>query len=1207
MTLLTAEPREQKFLARFEHVWTSLRRYQVRQGLCLSFLTAALGLLAMAAADWWLELPWNTRAAGLLLAVWLAVAVFVARVVMPIRWWTKPRTAVEIEEQFPQLGQRIRTIVQFAGLPDERMDMEGVTPSLVGALEEETELRAQPLPLDRIVPWRRVWLTAGLAALPALFLLAAVGTSWEWRVALGRALLGRGEYTSLAVGPGDKLVEQGESVPLAIALKGRLNREVVLYTKPQAGPNASWKGAVLPAPETGSAATRAATLERVKDPVLYRVVAGPAASPTYLVNVRYPLALKTLEAALTPPAYTGVKPSTFKGGDLHVIEGTGVTLRIAFDAVPAVASLVVTDPSAKPANKKDKSAPAPRIIPLTPKDGLYTAELGNLSKGLVYRIEAKTADARVLPKNRYKIEVREDRPPRVAFEEPDEALEVHPIAEVMNRIRVNDDFGLTKAGIVFRFNNGEEQTLALKDFGSEQDKSGKAQTAAAIQEWLLLEKLAASPTDSLAYYAFAEDNYPGEHHRAETDLRYIDIRPFKREYKAAQEGEVPEGDGTDQIATLAELIARQRYNLNRGMRLAKHKPGNKTFPEDPLKIATFEETLANQTREMTEGVEGIVGQRVEPLHAAEESMLAAVEALDRAKNAEAPEQMGDALRHLIEARESILQIIGDNAELAQKLRQFDRTQIQKIRKPKKEEEDPEAIAERLEELAQQEDFVYATLAASAAMPGDSQGEGQPAPKPQDKGEQATEKAEPQEGQKADETAKEGPAEKGQASEGSVQGKGQTGEAEKPDGQGENGPEKKGEGDKQKKPERQGGANGEDPKDDANGGGPPKDGRREAKERQEKIADEARDLEAKLKKLDAVSDLAKARMTKAVEATEKVSGAMARGNTKEATETAKSGAFQLHELARQVKAEVAREVAEELAQARDIASELAEREAALAEMSDPSSASGSTQSGKSQPGQGEGIEKGNGKGGKLARALAAMGDLTDAERLERLTEAGKTLEEILKGASQRAEGKAAERVRDALKETDATEVVERLERIGALFNGGEKPEAGKEAKELAKNLEVIAKQLDVLHQEIVSPRLAEMVEFDRRMAELVERMKTLKTDGQITEWHRDAAELVREMEKTGLGDAAAALQEAFAAGGWHDAAGSWHWAVGPHDFRLVPEAYTRAINVVVHKIQDRIQDLLMKDLVSDRDEATPPEFKELVERYYEVLSKDGGGK
>ena len=41
------------------------------------------------------------------------------------------------------------------------------------------------------------------------------------------------------------------------------------------------------------------------------------------------------------------------------------------------------------------------------------------------------------------------------------------------------------------------------------------------------------------------------------------------------------------------------------------------------------------------------------------------------------------------------------------------------------------------------------------------------------------------------------------------------------------------------------------------------------------------------------------------------------------------------------------------------------------------------------------------------------------------------------------------------------------------------------------------------------------------------------------------------------------------------------------------------------LQGKIQDLILKDMLSARDEATPPAFKELVERYYEVLSKNGG--
>src|SRR4029077_11110833 len=110
-----------------------------------------------------------------------------------------------------------------------------------------------------------------------------------------------------------------------------------------------------------------------------------------------------------------------------------------------------------------------------------------------------------------------------------------------------------------------------------------------------------------------------------------------------------------------------------------------------------------------------------------------------------------------------------------------------------------------------------------------------------------------------------------------------------------------------------------------------------------------------------------------------------------------------------------------------------------------------------------------------------GDLTDAERLERLEEAAKTLEEWLKGAGQRAEGKAAEQVRELIEQSDATRVVERMERIGDLQRGGQTADAKKEAGVLSQTLEALARQLDVLHRGIVAPQLAALVDFDKRTA------------------------------------------------------------------------------------------------------------------------------
>ena len=177
---------------------------------------------------------------------------------------------------------------------------------------------------------------------------------------------------------------------------------------------------------------------------------------------------------------------------------------------------------------------------------------------------------------------------------------------------------------------------------------------------LLLEKLAASPTDSLTYYAFAEDNYPAG---AQTDRDRAALHRHPPVQARIQTGRIgaTEWRGQASSRALEELIARQRFNLNRADRLAKHKPGDKIIAEDPLKIAGFEETLAGLTREFTEGVEGIVGQRIEPLHAAEEAMLGAIAALDHGQNAQAPAHMAVALRHLIEARDTLRILIGQDA------------------------------------------------------------------------------------------------------------------------------------------------------------------------------------------------------------------------------------------------------------------------------------------------------------------------------------------------------------------------------------------------------------------------------------------------------------------------------------------------------------------------------------------------------------------
>jgi hypothetical protein len=1155
---LTSYENTETFLDQFEHIRTSLRRSQLLLGLAWTALVAGACLLALAAADFRLELPWAARIGGLSVAFAAVVLTFSWQVLAPARWWSQPRTAAEIEHRFPQLGQRIRTLVQYGVLTDAAIDDAGVTPALVDALSDQIEEQVQPLDLSRVVPREKVGMALAAAAVPVAVLALAAAMDWEWRVAINRALLGPSVYTTLVVAPGSSKVDQGVSVPVSVEMVGRQRRNVVLHSRPADSPKDPWITTPMQPKEgvheNGAVVPRVATLDKVRAPLSYKIVAGPVESGISTIDVRYPLAIKSVEVDLSPPAYTHLAPSVTKGGDLQTIAGTLATFRVTFDATPSEAVLVFTDPSVRA--KKGEPEPKPLVLPLKAEGKSYVAGL-TLSNGGRYRIDAKTADGRKVPKNRYRLDIHEDRPPRVSFDEPDEALEVHPVAEVRNRVRVGDDVGLSRAGITFRFNDGEEQTLLLKPFGTGPDD--KLTTSATLEEMLMVEKLKATSTDSIIYYAFAEDNFPSGVHRTETDMRYLDIRPFKREYKVA-EGE-PGDDNGGQSTALNELIARQRFNLNRASRLAHRRPGDRSPAEDPLRIATFEETLVGLVRDFTEGFEGVAGQRVEPLHQAEEAMLASIESLDRGRNTETPDQMSAALRHLIQVRQTFLQVIGRDSAAARAARAFDRTQTQKIRKLKGKDQEAEAVAEELEQLAKEEDFVYATL-YGLQMDDD--------PRPPLKGSalgsngsEAMEAKEPKEQGKKDASKKQSAAKE--------QPKSKTGDS-----------------------------------GDEEGPGKAKI-RREAIERQEKLADEARALEDRLKKLEEVSDLAKQRMSKAAEATEKAAGALGRGNTKEGTDAARAGALMLHELARQVKGEVSREVADELAMARDLADELARREEEFASGSDskddPSGESGKGEAAR----QGEGEPKGKadgkspGSGTGNGPGWDGWGDwnkLSQEERLQRMEEAARTLEEWLKGAGKNAEGDAAERVREVLLQGPPGEIVERTERVGTLYLGGQKEGAREEAKALAQTLEALARRLDAVHRGIVAPELARLTELDRRANRLAARLQELKSEGQIAEWRRLAAELARDLEKAGLTEAAAELNRLLAS-----ATTTADWHAGPDGLYHAPAAYTNAVQFVVSRLQERVQDLILKDLSAARDEATPPQFRELVDRYYEVLSSE----
>jgi len=677
-----------RLVEQLDETRAGMRRYRWTLGLAWTALAAALLACALVVVDWNWVLKRSTRAAGLASLAALTLVVFDRVALRPRRLLRRAEAAAEVEASFPDLGQRVRTTVEYIEPTPETAP---AAPDLVRALRQDTDRRTRDLDFGRIVPWRHLrGPLAGLALLAAACGLVLVARP-EFRTAALRFVLLPAHYTTLGVEPGDQTVKAGDVFTLRATLSGRPVASARWLRRPREGrrgwtvvslSNPATKDDGPPRPRLG---TLTGTLNDCQDDFEYRVTAGEVESPTYCVKVIHPLKLQALEVKVEPPAYTRKAPSTGKDGNIQVIEGSNVRFRFTLDRAPAEATLVVTPGKG---GGDGSEAASPFTTPLAITGSALTGTLPKVARPVEYQVRARAGDGMELEPRTYTIRVRFDEKPTLRFINPPEELSVIPTTEVPVRVEAADDFGLAELRVVYRIGKGPKETLLLNTL------KGQPVTAEALAT-LYLEKHQVDYTDGLTYYAYALDNYPPTPHRTTTELRFIDILPFRQEFQLCEGGGTCNGSSV----TLEELILRQRTNLNRTF-AASEDPG--FAPGSAKKIAAAERELAGLTADFTHRMEEKFGP-IPSLHEAADAMLSASAALEKADAGAATPAEETALSGLIKARQNLRKLLKQNPS-ASACRKIDRQQLQKIRKPplKKNDSPIARLMQDLKALAQEE-------------------------------------------------------------------------------------------------------------------------------------------------------------------------------------------------------------------------------------------------------------------------------------------------------------------------------------------------------------------------------------------------------------------------------------------------------------------------------------------------------------------------
>ena len=667
--------------------------------------TVALATFAtVALVDYFAELQFGIRAVALIsLIVAIAGGVywvyrqFIAQV-------TLNRTAAETERQVAEFGQRLRTTLDYSrGEPAPAQ----ASPQLLAAMHRQTVKLAQNVDWPTLVDGSPAFFAFVAGALGLFGWGMALVLSPEYRTATARTFLLPAEYTRVSFAPQEQIVKFGESVEVSVEIEGRpVTSAIVRYRT--AGSNGSWTVIDLPDDGEPIQAERdddstpeepkvllggfTTTLAKLEQDVEFEVIAGPKPLPFGRITVLQPLKLERASAHITPPEYTHRPAQDVETLDLKVLEGSNVSLRLDLSR-PASEGLLV--PIAEKSKEGEATANV-RAVPLAIVESALVANLNDLRESVSFTVSAKTADGMALDPLTVRVRVQLDKKPEIKFLAPQEQLMVTPTTEVPVIAEARDDLGLHRVGILYQVSGGTLHTLW--------DGSGEGtdETLRAVAQ-LMLEDHEVTFQDGVTYYAFAEDNYFGAPRRTTTELRFIDIRPFKIDYGLAS-GDDHEGESNDKpSASLEELIKRQRDNLIAGFAVREEQTLSETIAET---LRRGELALKNQTEEFNQGIRAKVG----PVPTLDEAIVAMGEAVDFLSNQDllnAVEAEQEALGSLLKARENLRQLIKNSSSSAKsEAKKFDRQFKQKLRLPPKEKETAEKklneAKTQLEKLAERE-------------------------------------------------------------------------------------------------------------------------------------------------------------------------------------------------------------------------------------------------------------------------------------------------------------------------------------------------------------------------------------------------------------------------------------------------------------------------------------------------------------------------
>jgi hypothetical protein len=450
-------------------------------------------------------------------------------IALPIKRLTEAQSVRHAEAANPELDHRLTTF-------QERVS-QGNNPFLE-LLAADTLSYAQNAEPAMLVPDKHLFALggAGLACFTVLVWIIAAGPGY---LGYGASLLWTGPKRNAAplyaisVSPGNVTVRRNSDQLVTANITGMQPGKAQIFARYQSA--SGWEPVAMqrtPGSGSNSGATFQFVFAGLPENVEYYVGAGPLISPHYKVRVVDLPSVREVHVTYHYPAWTGMKPVTEEhSGDLRAIEGTDATIQVETDHALKDGQFVLDNG---------------QTIHLSGgQNNLYQGSI-HMEKDGAYHLAAIDEGQPVRLSEDYFIATDKAAPPEISIARPGSDYRASPIEEVTIGVKGAAEFGLKDMHLHYSVNGGPDREMSLLKTSGARSADGSYT--------LPLEDFKLAPGDLVSAYATARDG----HSEARTDISFIQVDPFEREFSQSQQAGGGAGGGGGQSGDQTEISKREK-------------------------------------------------------------------------------------------------------------------------------------------------------------------------------------------------------------------------------------------------------------------------------------------------------------------------------------------------------------------------------------------------------------------------------------------------------------------------------------------------------------------------------------------------------------------------------------------------------------------------------------------------------------------------